>query len=155
MTVFIICLSSYISFLIGQCCNRTWSFKCCFLRSRKDNPAGIVSGLLEEDRRFYWHSRKEVPATNALRQALESSQPLIRWTPWPPSLAVHLLGCQADHKSLSCTEFSNERVCVSTPPIAFMGCSGSTVLLLLRCYVTFVPENERQSFTVLGTILDG
>jgi hypothetical protein len=40
-------------------------------------------------------------------------------------------------------------------PFAFMGCPGSTVLLLLRCYVTFVPENERQSFTVLGTVLGG
>ena len=27
--------------------------------------------------------------------------------------------------------------------------------LFLRSYVTFVPENERQNYTVLGTVLDG
>jgi len=64
---------------------------------------------------------------NILRQALESSQPLIQWTPWPSSLAVEWPGCQADHYCTSCTQFRNERAVSPILPCPFMECSGTTV----------------------------
>jgi hypothetical protein len=74
----------------------------------------------------YWRYQATYLLLKAPRSSLGPTQPHIQWAPGTLFQGMKRTGREADHSSVSSFEVKNEWSYISTPPHAFMACTGAT-----------------------------